>query len=532
MTVLRRFTEPGIRLALGVVLSVLAGRAQAQEPTRVTVVVEQLAGNNVYLNAGTVMGIRTNDTLGVHREQEGPELGRFLIVNSTAKRSVVTFIGAPFPITRGDSLHLDIRPSSVPVAAGRKARRADPSTPTLPRSTGTQPARQAPHVSGRLSFDFSSIHSETEGLGGDPEKVKRDFNTPTAGLRMRVSQLPGGFQINTSVRVSHRSSTANLIEPSTSVRVYEASLERSFQALPLSIQLGRFYNRYETYSGYWDGLLLHYGKRFGIGAALGFEPDRLNQALSSDVPKYSVFLDYRHQGRSAGYRADVSFHQVRSDDGTPHHTFVGLSQRVRVRRFSLSQNLQVDRNPESDRWVVTRAQARASVPLGKRADFHAGYTLRQPYQFGRSMDVIPFRRDHVNVGLTFWVGNGTVSADVSAADQEGQARYYNYSSSLSFPRTGVWGLSVSVAGSYWTEDTNKGLLLSPVLSRSFGVLRSRLNYQYYRSETERYTITSHAADVSLSFPLSARIRSTLRARVSQGDNLSSTGLYTSLWMAF
>jgi hypothetical protein len=91
---------------------------------------------------------------------------------------------------------------------------------------------------------------------------------------------------------------------------------------------------------------------------------------------------------------------------------------------------------------------------------------------------------------------------------------------------------VSVAGSYWTEDTNKGLLLSPVLSRSFGVLRSRLNYQYYRSETERYTITSHAADVSLSFPLSARIRSTLRARVSQGDNLSSTGLYTSLWMAF
>jgi len=529
MIALKRTIGPRMASALVIALGSVAGRVQAQEPTRVVVVVEQIAGSNVYLNAGTAVGIHANNTLGVHREPEGPELGRFQVVSTTEKRSVVTFIGAPFSVTRGDSLHLSFRPS--PVAAGRAARQADASTATLPRPAGSELARQAPHVSGRLSFDFSSIHSETEGLGTDPETVKRDFSTPTAALRMRISQLPGGFQFNTSARVSHRSSTGNLIEPSTSVRIYQASLEKSFQALPLNIQLGRFYNRYETYSGYWDGLLLHVGKRFGIGAALGFEPDRLNQAFSSTLPKYSVFLDYHHHGQASSYSADVSFHQVRPEDGTPDHTF-GLSQRVRVNRFSLSQNLQVDRNPESDRWVVTRAQARASVPLGTRADFHAGYTLRQPYQFGRSIDVILFRRDHINAGLTFWVGSGTVSADVSTADQEGQGRYYNYSSSLSFPRTGLLGFGVSVAGSYWTEDTNRGLLLSPVLSRSFGVVQSRLTYQYYRSETERNTITSHAADVSLSFPLSARIRSTLRARVSQGDNLSSTGLYTSLWVAF
>jgi hypothetical protein len=223
---------------------------------------------------------------------------------------------------------------------------------------------------------------------------------------------------------------------------------------------------------------------------------------------------------------------MRPDDGTPDHTFAGLSQRVRFKRFSLSQNLQVDRNPESNRWVVTRAQARASLPIAGRGDFHAGYTLRQPYQFGRSIDVIPFRRDHVTAGLTLWVGRSTFNADVATAEQDGRARYYNFSSSLTLPTSGVLGLDLMVAGSYWTEAANRGLLLAPTLGRSIGGMRTRITYQFYQSQSEQATIVSHAADLSLSFPLASQIRSTVRARISVGDKLSSTGLYTSLWVPF
>jgi len=510
----------------------LVGRAQAQEHTHITVVIEQLAGPDVYLRAGTADGIRAEDTLDVQQRPDGPVLGQVRVMSSTEHRSVVTLIGMPFPLTRGDSLYLSFHSARPRGPIEPRAASAQVSRNLSRRPGAAQAARATPRVSGQFSFDFSSIHTATEGLGSDPEKVTRDFNTPTAGLRVQVSQLPGGLQFNTSARASYRSSSDNIITPSTSVRVYQASLEKSFQAMPLSVQLGRFYNRYETYSGYWDGLLLHYGKAFGIGAAAGFEPDRLNQGFSNTLPKYSVFLDYHQYGHASGYSADVSFHQVRPDDGTPDHTFVGLSQRVRVKRFSLSQNLQVDRNPESDRWVVTRAQARASIPIGGRGDFHAGYTLRQPYQFGRSVDVIPFRRDHVTAGLTVWVGRGTLNADVATADQDGRARYYNFSSSLRFPTTGFLGLDLMVAGSYWTEAANRGVLLSPTLGRSIGGMRTRINYQYYRSQSEQATIVSHAADLSLSFPLANQIRSTVRARISIGDKLSSTGIYTSLWVPF
>jgi len=524
--------RPCVGLVLVLMLAPFVGQAQAQEHTRITVVIEQLAGSNVYLRAGIAAGISAEDTLDVQRTPDGPVLGHVRVVSSSENRSVVTFIGTPVPLTRGDSLHLSFR-SSLPGA------------PTEPRASQGQAARDlsrrqvagptdrvAPRVSGQLSFDFSSIHTVTEGLGSDPEKVTRDFTTPTTGIRLQVTQLPGGLEFNTSARASYRSSSNNIIAPSTSVRVYQASLEKSFQAVPVSIQLGRFYNRYESYSGYWDGVLLHYGKRLGIGAAAGFEPDRLNQGFSSTLPKYSVFLDYRYHGPASGYSADVSFHQVRPDDGTPEHTFAGLSQRARVKRFSVSQNLQVDQNPESGRWVVTRAQARASVPIGRRGDFHAGYTLRQPYQFGRSIDIIPFRRDHITAGLTIWAGRNTLNTDVGTADQAGRARYYNVSSSLRLPATGFLGLDLMVAGSYWTEAADRGLLLSPTFSRSIGGVRTRVNYQYYRSQSERATIVSHAADLSLSFSLVNQIRSTIRARISQGDKLTSTGIYTSLWVPF
>src|SRR6185503_10047724 len=90
--------------------------AQTRAPQRVVVV--QIAGSNLYLNAGNDSGVVTGDTLSVGRP--GSELnGSFLVITATATRSVVSFAGPAFAVTRGDTLLLTrgFHPAPAPNAA-------------------------------------------------------------------------------------------------------------------------------------------------------------------------------------------------------------------------------------------------------------------------------------------------------------------------------------------------------------------------------------------------------------------------------
>lgn len=512
--------------ALVLVFPVRPTPLSAQDTLRVAV--HYIAGANVYLGAGADAGIQPGDTLEARRLSNGETLGTLLVISTSSTRSVVAFTGAPRSLTRGDILAVVVRKGAAPPGPAP----AMAEVPTA-ASARTERRRESAQVAGRFSLDVDGTRTVTTGLGLSPEEVVRQFGTTSAGLWLRARRLPGGFEANTNLRSSYRASSAGVVDPTTLVEVYEASLAKDFRSFPLQLRVGRFYNPYETFSGYWDGLLVHAGRDgLGMGAIVGYEPERGNGGFSQTYPKASAFLNLRRYGRGTGYRTDVSVHRVFAGDSVPDHTYAGWSQDIRIGRVSVSHSLQVDRNPESDRWVVSRLLTRMTLRVGDGGALYAGYARRSPYLLGPSTSVFSHVRDHLSGGATLWLGGGSLGVDVSTSQQDGLPTYWAYNASAMVLRSPLWGLGWSVNATYWREEQRHGLLLSPTVSRRVGLGDVRLRYQYYRTDTMDRPETSHSVDLGTTFPLGPRTQATLRGQFRTGDYLSSTGLYAGLSYAF
>jgi len=518
--------RPALALAVGLCATLGGARLEAQDTLRVTV--HYIAGANVYLGAGGDAGIQPGDTLLARKLPTGEALGALVVISTSTTRSVVAFVGTPASLTRGDVLAVTVRKGAAPSGPAPVMAEVPTAAPSAP-----QRRREPTQVVGRLSLDVDGTHSVTTGLGADPERDVREFGTTSAGLWLRARRLPGGFEVNTNLRTSYRASSADIIDPTTLVEVYEANLAKDFGSFPFQFRVGRFFNPYETFSGYWDGLLLHAGRDgFGVGAIVGYEPDRGNSGFSQAYPKATAFLNLQRYGRGASYRTDLSVHRVFPEDSVPEHTYFGWSQDIRLRSFSVSHSLQVDRNPESARWAVSRLLTRVTLRLGNSGTLYAGYGRRHPYILGPTTDVFSHLRNRINGGATLWLGGGSLGVDVSTSQQDGLPTYWAYTGSAMVLRSPLWGLGLSANATYWREDLSHGLLLAPSVSRQIGLGDVRLRYQFYRTRTGDRSETSHALDLGTTFPLGSRTQATLRGQFRTGDYLSSTGLYAGVWYSF
>ncbi|MDH3292133.1 MAG: hypothetical protein OEO20_13735 [Gemmatimonadota bacterium] len=504
-------------VALPIILSLVGPAAHAQQG--LDVVVEFIAGSNLYINAGTESGISADDTLLVYTEANGVLLGEIVVVSATRERAVVAFAGSPFQATRGKGLyvvpkHAFVAPPPQPVAPAERQR--------LRRSS-----EAGMQISGRLSLDVNAL--QTWSTAPEIGSTERTFTTPTARLRATLTHLPGDLRLQVNMRASSRYSSG-LVQPDQSFRVYQASLARDWKGV--QFQLGRFYNRYETYSGYWDGMLLHFGgDGIGIGSAVGFQPATSNQRFSDQLPKYTVFVNAGHRGRSVRYATDLSFHEIRPRNGLRNHMYAGWSQRLQVGGFQLSQNIQVDRDETTRKWVVTQLLARSAIPLGRWVSLQVRYALRQPYSMTLLDNLITTRRDQGSVGLRVWLGNGSLGADATVNQVRDESRSYTYAGSFSFPNTAILGLGFSSSISYWVLEDRKAVYLSGALSRTFG--RVHLQASYYRYQTDGITtVLAHTGDLSLTFPLTKRLYSSLQGRIQRGENLESNFLFGGFWLNF
>lgn len=509
-----------LALALGTARAV-----DAQERLRIAVVVDYIAGANIYLAAGTERGLAPNDTLTVFAAEDGEPIGQFLVLSATATRAVVEFLGAPFPVTRGTTL------SVQPGSAGRTAAAA--VNAPVARASRQAPGR-SPSLHGRLSLEANAFESTTRWQSNDLESVTRRFATPALGLRAVAADLPGGISLNTNLRALYRYSDPELISPTWAVQVYQASLTKTVSgSVPLYLEAGRFTNRYASFSGVWDGLLMHLGGRgLGAGFAAGFEPDRGDQGVSTTLPKVAGFVTYDVGDGPVRYATDVSVNHVRPTDDRPDHTYAGWSQYLRVSRLRVGSDLQVDRNPETDQWVITRLNATASIPLVTGLELRGRISMFQPYQFWQTTNLISFRRDQGNAGLFFWRPGGSLSLDVTAARLEGGETSYTYSGAFSLLRTPIFGLDWSASASYWMQDTFTALYGTGGIARSFGGVMTRASYQLYRAGDDAFRSVSHTGDLALSIPVTRSTFATLQGRVQRGDNLWTNGLYVGLWTAF
>jgi hypothetical protein len=519
--------------ALGLSLAPAASALHAQEGA-IDVVVTYIAGSNVYLNAGAERGLGTGDTLLVFSESHGRALGAFRVISSAEGRAVVTFAGRPFPVTRGARLR---------VAASSSARAAATAEPAAqPRAVaqlGSARRTRTLRMSGRLALDFGVLESSTEA-GDGSAAVERRFATPALRLRTTVHDLPGGLSFVTNLRAATRLSSNDAIQPDGSLRIYQASLGKEFRAVPLSFQVGRFYNPYESFSGYWDGLLVRLGRSgLGAGISVGFQPERGNEGFSSDLPKYGAFLDYQYSGGGVRYRADVAFNELRPRIGVSAQRFAGLSQRFYWRRLGLTQRIRFDQRAGGGAWELTQLELRAAVPIARplTALFGYSYWATPILELSAGLDtdslaLAGLERERANVGLAYNLSRGSIGADVTANKMDDGDISYTYAAHFGFARTGLGGLGFFGSASYWEHDATSTLHLAPGVSRTFGRLESRFSYSRYAYANRAGSLVTHALDLSLTFPFTRRWYGLLQGRVQRGKTLNSYSLYSGLWLSF
>ena len=504
-------------------MGLLAAGAQAQEQG-LRAVIEQIAGSDVYLSVGSEAGLAASDTVQVYRDGDGEYLGALRVVAVSATRSVVTFLDRPFPLTRGVVVQLRFTAAPAPVAAPV----AEATAPASPPA-----ARSGPRVRGRFSLDFNGMQSITRWVSNVEERVERRFATPSMSLRLVATQLPGGFTFETTGRATYRYSDPEIVQPDLSVRVYQLSVAKEFDNAPIQFRLGRFYNPYELYSGYWDGALLRVGGRgLGVGVVAGFQPDRANEGPSTDLPKYTAFADYSLGRGAVRYSGDLSFHQVKPKGDLLVHTFAGWSQALRVGGVRLTSDLQVDRDPELSEWKITRARVTGAVPLARGFTLNGRYAHDRPYYLFRTMDLLPFARDQVGGGFDYFGGNASFRVDVTANRFDGGDWSMAYGGSVGLQRTGILGLGLNAGGTYWALNNTTALQAFGDLTRRFGRVDVRGSYQFYRTAWDPRTVVTHTGALSFVVPLGARVYTMLQARTQQGANLVSNSIQFSLWTSF
>ncbi|NNE33695.1 MAG: hypothetical protein HKN13_00560 [Rhodothermales bacterium] len=510
------------------------------QTSEISVSVEYIAGQNIYITWSSDTGVQRRDTLDVLRN--GIEQGQLRVISITSRRAVTTFVGNRFAVDFGDQLTvryqlpiveqaiLDSTVSTRAAAAPASVRKSIlESTSTIKQSA----KKKAIRVSGRVSFENQSLRTLADARADSLPKIRTNFSSTNTSVRTTIDRLPIDLKVNVHFRAAYRrSSVATTLSP-RSIRVYRASIEKRLKSQPISFELGRFYSIYEDFSGYWDGAIVRYGQRaMGAGVAFGFEPTLSNEGFDPNLPKYTAFADIRARMGSLRYDADVSFHEVRGRNQYSTHDYVGIQHSIRSQRIRLSQDLQVNRDPESSSWMVTRFQTSASVPLLGRLKVTGRYLMRRPYYVWRTQNFMSSRRDRYTAGANLRVRNGITGVNVTTNSYEGRDPYTTYSAFLNLTRTAIGGMGFTSSASMWNRNDNGAFSANVGLSKAVGRLFLRGRYRYYRTSLTETTLTTHSVHSSVDFRLPERINLAVQVQVQFGDTFQNTSIFTGLWKSF
>jgi hypothetical protein len=499
----------------------MATAVQAQERT-VTARVVEIAGADLYLDAGGDAGLAEGDTLVVRRAADTAPVGAFIVVAVSSARAVVSFAGAPFAVTRGDALVLTLHGATEVTAA--------PAPAVAPPVAGPSRSHAGVQLHGSAAIDVQGSHNTTIGFGANPELLIQDYAVPATRLRVVLSNLPGGGRFITSLRASQQVGSASLFDRGTVMRVYDAHYERD--AGLARIEVGRFFSPYEPFSGIWDGALLRLGgaQGFGLGVAGGYQPELGDEGFSTTVPKFAAFADFRQDRGPVRLDADLSAHIWRPTDGTPDRTFLGWSQHLRVGGVRLDHLVEVDQSTTGS-WNLTRLDVRTGIPMGSRFQVSAEYYRDRLWWWSSTPDSLLPTQDRVTTGASYQFGAGFISADATLLLSGTTVQGHTYSGSLQLPEIAS-RVSLGGAVSYWTLGTITGLVATPTLRWRLGLLRPSLTYEFFRSTTPNTTSISHGGILGFVIPWTRGLESSLRFTARYGQNVHSFGMYSSLRLFF
>ncbi|NJD10007.1 MAG: hypothetical protein FIB01_06010 [Gemmatimonadetes bacterium] len=496
------------------VLVLLAGHAAAAraQERRVAVPVDYIAGADIYVALGARAGLVQGDTIPVFADSLGTRRGTLVARVVALRRAVLTYTEPRFPVTVGDTLWLGLlHPPPVDgtlvLPAARPADSAGARPAAGPRAASrARPARLA----GQLALDLDAVRTDAFEGGS------RRYTTPTLRLQAVAADLPGGVRFVTNVRASRLGSSFPGSEPVTSVRVYQATLEKTFTAVPLRLQAGRFAPPLQPYGGYWDGVLARVGgPGFGIGAAAGFLPNRADESFSATVPRVSAFADY-HAGRGPlRYDAELGFNALRPRARYSDQTFIGLSQRLRWGGMWLSQALQADRNADAS-WTLSVLQLNALVPLASGLLLRAAGGRHRAAELDGIVPLPTYYRDRGSVGLSYYDAGLSLSGDVSVARRADGSTTRAYTASLQLPRV-LAGTGLGGSATFTDNETYRAAYLAGELWRNFGRAYARASVRTTGYDGLLAAHRGNGADLTVTVPLAARAQASVRLETSWGD---------------
>lgn len=502
----------------------------AQEVNRVPVVVDYVGVEGVYLPIGTDQGAQVGDSLRVFAADTATTpLGILLFTAASRSRSVATMLEPAFELQRGDSLYVSLPTAEVTAGA--------PNRPGIETAQAAgEPSRQAsteggPRVSGRVTLEVDARQTRVSWEGADLfGRTTRTFATPVSNVSLRVADLPGGFRLEMNARGSYRYSDGVAIKPERSVRVYNLSAVKVFERAPVEVRLGRFYNSYETYSGYWDGALVRVGRRTGpgIGVVAGFDPNRGDERPSGDVRKVTGFADFSARGASWRYDTDISVHFLRpAADSLPDRRFAAWTQQGSVGRMAFSQRLRLDRD-ESGSWSLAQLRLRTGVSLVGGLRLNLAYGRSRPGLFRGSLLQLSPEREEMTAGFSVFGGASSLMFDAGSSQWADKERGFALSGSAS---TRVGSVQLFLSGRRWSRAGMTSLAAAPSIGFGGGWLATRLGSQFYRTRGMQ-TLTSQAGTVELTATPSAGLWITLRAEQQWSRALDGTRIRLTVGRSF
>ncbi|MGD8289314.1 MAG: hypothetical protein PVI31_11875 [Gemmatimonadota bacterium] len=517
----------------GTPVGVLAQDASGDAVPRVPASIDYVSVDGLYLDIGSDQGAVRGDTVAVYGSAaDAAPMGRVVLVSVTRRRSVVQPVDE-LDAELGDVLFL---PLTAPEAVAEASTATTGTTPTASTSSVRTPVRgTGPRVSGRLSLDLDARETHTSWGGDLFGDARRRFFTPTTRLSLTATELPGGLSFRTSLRAAYRYDDLTAGPPPMSVRAYEAAVTKEFDEVPVQVTVGRFGNRYEAYSAYWDGAMLRVGgRRGGMGVVAGFEPARYDEGFSTDLPKLSGFADLSLRGRSWRYDTDMSAHILLPSGGVDRG-FLGWSQSVSVGRVSFNQRLRLDGGIDGTSLSLGQVRARVGLRLTPTLGLRATYgRSRTPFTAGDALfdplvTVGPYREE-ATAGFDLRGTTAWLSAEAGRTRREGEP-----DAGLSVTgRTGValGHTRLTLSAREWKRADQRSTSVAPGLSFQWMSMDWRTGYRYYRTDLAVQAITSQAVEVRLGFKLFREIRMTVRGEQQWGSSLSGSRIQIGLWRSF
>lgn len=513
-------------------LLLFSSEAIAQHKELVTRV-SHIAGTTIYLDIGRDDGMSDGDTLYIYIDAT---YRGTLIVENTASHSLSARYGSEelFPLTRGQQVTVLFNQPEIhePVTELKTKRE---SILKQPAEAATEASFGSPILSGRVMTGSSILYTQTQWGDFINRTTDRTYISPFTDLNMSVNRLPNGFSVDAAFSYTYRYSSNQPIVPDHATRLYRLNIEKTFDSFPLTLSAGRFYNRYDIFSGYWDGVSARIGtQKQGFGIIGGFEPARGNERFSSDLPKatffaYKEWSDSRSRFRST---TELAFNAVLPSIDMENHLFAGVYQQFRIDRSRFTISLQADQNPVNQKWIFSQTMVRGYVPLTEQWEIHGAYNRRLPYRMFINVDPFGYVRTQIVSGLTYRFHNGYLGGDIAFNDSEAGDPSRSYAGYGSVSNSRFWDLGYSAIFNYWENAMGHTLRASPGLNRDFGRIYLRLGYQFYQSEFLNNRNQTHGGELSIISPLFNEWYLNGRLVSEFGDLLINNSLFISIWKAF